>query len=132
MTIPVISEEKIATLVTAKTRDMVQELVQTLMPNILTKLVREEVARIKAEAIRNEKEGQELCSSDEKNRSTDPSAQIELPLEFERMLQETFAPQIVTITRKLAQEHVTQTLPNVAERLVLAEIHKCVHLKQNI
>lgn len=120
-----ISEEAFTPFVTAQTRGMVRALVQALLPDIAAKLVQEEIDRIKAETIRAQGEGEAWSPSEAQQNSTKlPTVEASSLVDFEKQVQETFAPQIETIIRKLAQNQVAHTLPDVAERMTLEALKK--------
>lgn len=89
--------------ITDSTRDMARELIRTLLPQIASKVVQEEIDRIK---------------------NVDSDKEKESSLDFDQMVRDVFAPQVEIIARELSRQQVAKTLPNVAERMVLEEIQK--------
>ena len=82
-------------------RTLAQEWIQSLLPGLAEKVIREEVERIQAEA---------------QNR-VDPPA-------LARLVHTAFAPRVPEIAREVAREWVAEALPNVAERMVQDEIKR--------
>ena len=87
--------------VTDATRTMARELVQSLLPGLAEKVIREEIERIQAEV---------------QNREDNPA--------LAPLVHAAFAPRVMAVAREMARELVAEALPNVAERLVKKEIKR--------
>ena len=120
-----ISEEKIASLVTTEMRGMVRSLLQKRIPEVAAKLIREEIDRLKKQAGRIEAAGLSLSGSEVSQTRQATLMDQPFSLAFEQRLQEVFAPMVLALTRELAHKQVVQALPAMVERLVSEEIQKC-------
>ena len=100
-------EEQLARLVTEQLRVVLQESVHSWLPELVAKVVQEEMSG---------------------KSSGMPTPSEFLPPEpavgFDQLVRETFLPQIHHLARQMARTQVAQELPDVAERLVLAELQR--------
>lgn len=101
-------EAMIVSLVTERLRELVQESVQSQVPVLVVRQVQEEMQRIRGEEPRSAGRGE--CGE------TEPCAG------FDALVRETFLPQIHATARRIAREQVACALPDMAERMVLAEL----------
>lgn len=103
-------EAMIVSLVTGKLRELVQESVQSRIPEWVARQVQEEMQRVRGEEPRPADRGE--CEE------TEPCAG------FDALVRETFLPQIHAVAWQIAQEQVACALPDVAERMILAELER--------
>ncbi|MBF0214271.1 MAG: hypothetical protein HQM00_12055 [Magnetococcales bacterium] len=82
-------------------RDALTELVKTLLPDLARQVIQEEIDRIRAE---------EMALPDRE--------------ELVTVIRDAFAPRVERIARETTREMVLELLPDVAERLVRAEIER--------
>ncbi|MBF0461604.1 MAG: hypothetical protein HQL87_09425 [Magnetococcales bacterium] len=95
-------EAMIVASVTARLPDWVREAVQAGRPALVAQRVQAEIERLQGEGAA-------------------VSALAE-PVGLEALVREAFVPQVHRIARQVARAQVVQELPEVAERLILAEL----------
>ncbi|MEO5362873.1 MAG: hypothetical protein H7838_04535 [Magnetococcus sp. DMHC-8] len=98
-------EQRLTVLVMDRWRALVQESVQAWMPALVARQVQEEIERLKGETVQ-----------------TVFPRELVLPEGFDQLVRETFAPQIRQMASQMARAQVARDLPEVAERLILAEL----------
>lgn len=101
-------EAMIVALVTERLQALVQESVERWVPELVARQLQEEIARIKGALAEGETVGKRM--------------DLEPPEGFDQQIQDLFIPQIHEIARQVAQQQVAIALPEVAERLILAEL----------
>ncbi|WP_130471160.1 hypothetical protein [Candidatus Magnetaquicoccus inordinatus] len=97
------SEAIAAARLAASLHSLLQEALHNLTPEWIAGVVEEELLRLRTAEI---------------------APVAEWPAEWNGLLQESFAPQIEQIARRLVQAEVKKALPVVAERLVQEELQR--------